>query len=296
MSRGPGPGEPVLPAVAGIARPGDDSSSTARAAIDRWIGALPSRPRLLALGAESGTLFCRLAPQIGRAQVWTVLDADPAALEALYAATAEWCVAQSLAVSWPGRAMLVHTPGGAWRLQGLLADRQQAAMADADALLWRATEAAPAAWIAQLAAQRQPLLISGIATGLVVLRPRHPSDRMVLAPLHRRSGGVGAPARIARLLGAAGFDVRIIATNRRIGRSALAALRGEISEIVASSAAHSQTRAKTMGEWEQMRLRQALAGRLSIEFGQADLLALPAAAEISGRAAREDDGQPDRPG
>ena len=89
----------------------------------RLLARLPARPRLLDLGAGTGSLFRWLAPRIGRAQAWTLVEADRDMVEAAFDTVADRAEAVGLRVTLPSRrTLLVHAPGGAWRVEALVAD------------------------------------------------------------------------------------------------------------------------------------------------------------------------------
>ena len=86
--------------------------STAIAALARL---LPRRPKLLLAGDPS--LIWRVGPPFGRALVITLLDHDRAALGAALSDIAEAAAARGILATWPGRALLLHVAGGAWRIE-----------------------------------------------------------------------------------------------------------------------------------------------------------------------------------
>jgi hypothetical protein len=89
--------------------------------------ALPPRPRILDLGAGTGALLRWLGHWIGRAQAWTLVDADEALITRAFETIADRAEAVGWRVTWPGRrTLLVHSPAGAWRVEGLLADLGEA--------------------------------------------------------------------------------------------------------------------------------------------------------------------------
>ena len=89
------------------------SAALARRLADR----LPRRPRLVDLGAGSGSLFRFLAPIIGRGHDWILLDADAALLDDAFGRTAAWARRQGFAATASGDELLVSTPRGLWRMQ-----------------------------------------------------------------------------------------------------------------------------------------------------------------------------------
>ncbi len=94
------------------------SVALARRLADR----LPARPRLLDLGAGTGSLFRFLAPIIGRGQDWILMDADAALLEDAFGRTAAWARRHGFAATAPNDALLVSTPRGLWRMQAVRRD------------------------------------------------------------------------------------------------------------------------------------------------------------------------------
>ena len=94
------------------------SVALARRLADR----LPRRPRLLDLGAGTGSLFRFLAPIIGRGQDWVLIDSDATLLEEAFGRTAAWARRQGFAATAPGDALLVSTPHGLWRMQAVQRD------------------------------------------------------------------------------------------------------------------------------------------------------------------------------
>src|SRR5512137_1799403 len=86
---------------------------------------LPARPRILDLGAGTGSLLRWMGHFIGRAQAWTLVDADVELIERAFDTIADR--AAGWGVTFPGkRTLLVHSPKGAWRVEGLVADLREA--------------------------------------------------------------------------------------------------------------------------------------------------------------------------
>jgi SAM-dependent methyltransferase len=83
---------------------------------------LPRRPRLLDLGAGTGSLFRFLAPIIGRGQDWLLVDSDAGLLDEAFGRTAAWARRQGFAATAPNDALLVSTPHGLWRMQAVQRD------------------------------------------------------------------------------------------------------------------------------------------------------------------------------
>jgi SAM-dependent methyltransferase len=104
-----------------LREPCDDAARSvalARRLADR----LPRRPRLLDLGAGTGSLFRFLAPIVGRGQDWILVDSDAALLDDAFGRTAAWARRQGFAATAPGDALLISTPHGLWRMQAVQRD------------------------------------------------------------------------------------------------------------------------------------------------------------------------------
>ena len=261
---------------------------------ERLAAALPARPRVLDLGAGTGSLFRWLAPIIGRAQVWTLADADSNLLDAAFIACAEWGMAQGHNVSFPGgahnRALLLHTPRGAWRVEAVrvdLADAPAALALDrADAVVCSALlDLVSPAWLDRFCASlRGPLLACLSVDGRDAFLPRHPADRIVLAGFRRdqqRDKGFGpslgprAPSALRAMVTARGFDVTDATSDWHIPREARPILRTLVRSHAAVAARHMPSHRAAIADWLLTRLRQIAAGRLAIRIGHRDSLALP---------------------
>jgi SAM-dependent methyltransferase len=274
---------------------------------DALIATLPARPRLLDLGAGTGSLFRWLAPRIGRAQAWTLVDADRAMTEAAFETIADRAEGIGLKVTFPNRrTLLVHAPGGAWRVEALIADLAEApraiaaALRDADAVLSSALcDLVTEAWLERMAAGlRVPFYAALCVDGRERFLPPHAADPAIAAGFRRdqsRDKGFGAPAlgprapeAIARIFGARGFAVASVASDwvadarrghpglhpvfRDRGRDFLAHL------VLGHAAAAERQRRGARGPndaWGLARLGQIRDRRLALRIGHRDLLCLP---------------------
>jgi SAM-dependent methyltransferase len=250
---------------------------------------LPARPRLLDLGAGTGSLFRWLAPVIAGPQSWILVDADPALLERAFADCADWARARGWTVTWPHRAMLVHTPGGAWRAEALqvdLPDVDALPLGRADAVLCSALlDQVSLPWLAALVARLQtPLLACLTADGHEQYLPAHPGDMLLRRGLRRDQGrdkgfgpalGAAATAALLRLLQAGGFHLRSASTPWRVSRGELAMLRALVEGRAEAAIEALPSQALLIDDWRRDRLRQALAMRLAIRVRHRDILAIP---------------------
>jgi hypothetical protein len=259
---------------------------------ERLAGVLPLRPVLLDLGAGSGSLFRWLAPIIARAQVWVLVDADEELLLRAFDDIADWAEARGWTVTRPGRgghrALLVHAPFGAWRVEALCIDFAMAPLplGEVDAVVCSALlDLVSAAWVWRLvAALRTPLLACLGVDGRESFLPPHPYDARVRWGFRRDQGrdkgfgpalGRHAPTVLHAALAAHSFNVASALSDWRIPASALAMLAALVpGHAEAAARAHPGSRA-AIDAWRKARMHQAIAGRLAIRVGHRDSLGLP---------------------
>ena len=259
--------------------------------------ALPARPRILDLGAGTGSLLRWLGHWIGRSQAWTLVDADAALIERAFETIAERAEAVGWAATWPGkRTLLVHAPGGAWRIEGFVADLREAPanlpLDRVDAVVNTALcDLVSADWIERVAAacapRRLPFYAALNVTGRERFTPPHPADALVARGFRRdqaRDKGFGgmalgprAPRAIRVAFGARGYEVQSAPSDWIIGRRD-----STMADAIAQGHAEAALRWERRDEhriedWSAARRRQALDGRLAARVGHVDLLALPPA-------------------
>lgn len=268
------------------------------------IARLPARPRLIDLGAGTGSLLRWLAPRIGRAQAWTLVDSDRALIEEAFDVIADRAEGIGFKVTFPNRrTLLVHAPGGAWRIEALIADLAEAPrnlpLQQADAVLSSALcDLVSAAWVERMAAAlRVPFYAALCVDGRDRLWPPHPADGAVGAAFRRdqsRDKGFGgpalgpmAPAAIARAFTARGFAVESAASDwvvhARGGEyAALPVPRAHTADFLRYlvlghlDAARRQWRGRgDVTAWGLRRLAQIDARTLNARIGHRDVLALP---------------------
>jgi hypothetical protein len=257
--------------------------------------ALPARPRIMDLGAGTGALVRWLAPVVGRAQAWTLVDADGGLLSRAFATTADHAEHQG----WPAtfatrKTLLVHAPGGAWRVEGLIADLRDAPaglpLHQVDAVVNTALcDLVSEDWIRRIAAgcarHHLPFYAALNVTGRERFDPPHPADALVNRGFARdqlRDKGFGgialgprAPAVIAAAFAAHGYAVRRAPSDWRIPRRA-----PEMAAAVASGHAQAamgterRARARLL-DWAVDRRAQAGLQRLAARIGHMDILCLP---------------------
>jgi SAM-dependent methyltransferase len=255
---------------------------------------LPERPRLLDLGAGTGSLFRYLAPIIGRPQRWVFADADEALLQAGLARTAHWAEGRGLGTRFsrgsPPSALTILTPVGSWRIETLRVDLARVPrglpLADCDAVVCSALlDLVSRQWMERLFSHlHRPFYASLTVDGRDAWFPRHQADLAVRTAFRRdqdRDKGLGlalgvAAAGTARaLLAARGFETHEARSDWRIprGETRLASL---LARMTAQAAREAEPGRRGRFEaWMAARAGRARAGSLTIRIGHRDILALP---------------------
>ena len=247
----------------------------------RFADRLPRRPRLMDLGAGTGSMFRFLAPIVGRGQDWILVNSDATLLDDAFGRIAAWARRHHFAATAEGEELLVSTPLGLWRMRAVvrdLATLSASCCSDADGVVCSALlDLVSASWLSRLSgALAVPFLACLTVNGCDVWRPRHPSDALVLAAFRRdmrRDKGFG-PALGTSAFGALAATASA-PSDWRIPRTALGMQRALI-DGTADAARHARpAQAAAITAWQEARLRQALRGRLAITIGHRDILALP---------------------
>lgn len=261
----------------------------------RLADALPARPRILDLGSGTGSLIRWLGPIIDRAQAWTMVDADPELMSRAFDTMAERAEAIGIAATFPGKkTLLVHTPGGAWRIEGLLADLAEGPdmlpLDRVDAVVCSALcDLVSRGWVERMAAgcaaHALPFYAALNVTARERFMPPHRGDALVARGFsrdqRREKGfggaalGAGATAALEAAFTARGYTVLRAASDWLIDRRSRE-MAGTIAAGHAAAALGWERRdAAAIRRWAEHRGRQAIAGRLSVAIGHQDLLALP---------------------
>lgn len=243
----------------------------------RLVQRLPQRPRIVDLGAGTGSMFRYLAPIIGRRQDWLLVDADTRLLDEAFGCTAAWARRRGFTATAADNELQIATPHGLWRVEVVAADlgEELPLSTAADAVVCSALlDLVSARWLDRLFDQlHAPFLASLIVDGRDTWRPRDPHDVRPRAAFRRdqfRDKGTGralgptAWAYALRSLAARGFVTASAPSDWHIPRFALGMQRALIDGRGADDAA-----------WQEVRLRQALRGRLAITIGHRDILAFP---------------------
>lgn len=257
--------------------------------------ALPARPHILDLGAGTGSLLRWLGHWVGRAQAWTLVDADAEMVQRAYDTIEERAEAVGWSATWPGkRTLLVHAPGGAWRIEGLATDLAEAPdnlpLDRVDAVVSTALcDLVSADWVATMAAacaeRRLPFYAALNVTGRERFWPPHPADALIARGFRRDQArdkgfggmalGAAAPRVIREAFEAHGYTVLAAPSDWQISRHD-SAMANAIAEGHAQAARGWERRdAAKIEAWAAARRAQALTGRLAVRIGHTDILALP---------------------
>ena len=244
---------------------------------------LPQRPRIVDLGAGTGSMFRFLAPIIGRRQDWLLVDADEALLDEAFGRISAWARRRGFNAASTGDELLVSTPTGLWRIEVRTADLARADDVGGklshgwtcDAVVCSALlDLGSASWLERVfdrvgVAFFASLTVDGRDTWL----PRDHADARVRAAFRRdqfrdkgfgRALGPGASAFALRALAARGYVTASAPSDWHVSRTSLRMQRALIDGRGGGDL-----------RWQETRLRQALRGRLAITIGHRDILALP---------------------
>ncbi len=256
---------------------------------------LPARPRLLDLGSGTGSLIRWLGPIIDRAQAWTMVDADAELMSRAFDTMADTAEALGLSATFPGKkTLLVHTPGGAWRIEGVLtnlADAPDGLPLDrVDAVVCSALcDLVSRRWVASIAAacaaRSLPFYAALNVTGRDRFVPPRRGDALIARGFRRdqrRDKGFGGMALgpdavpvLAEAFAAQGYTVLRAASDWHIDRRDGMLAAEIVSGHAKAALPWERRRSKAILGWAEARRAQVLAGRLSVTIGHEDLLALP---------------------
>jgi len=271
------------------ARSRDLSRRFARALADRQPGVL----RPVDLAAGTGANFRALAPLLGRDQEWLLVDFDPALLVALPGEIARWARRHGWRCEQADGTVTVRTDEATWRVRSRRLDLAQSLeQLDPGAFDGVTTTAfldlVSAAWLerfsAWLARGGGPLLATLTVDGRREWRPAATADPLVDRAFrdHQSSDkgfgpslGGAAAMRLAGRLGSLGFEVLTARSDWRIGAEDPGMLLQLLEESVAVARETAPQAAAAITEWSAQRSALIEAGRLALEVGHVDLLALP---------------------
>lgn len=251
---------------------------------------LPPQPRLMDLGAGSGSLFRWLAPIIGGPQQWLWLDDDPTLLAHGLHYTRVWARRLDYRVMPAPDGLVVVTPRGDWcirtRVHDLHRPPASLPLADADAVACSALlDLFPAGWLAALlgAIAHRPFYAAMSVTAHDRIRPGHRDDALVwrgyvhalrTGPAEPQRLGSAAPPALRALSREHGLHCAAAASDWIIHPRHQAMLQRMIGFVTGGARLALPQHAHRIGRWERRRRREAAEGRLSLRIRHQDLLVL----------------------
>ena len=225
-------------------REGLDSAARDRNLALALVERLPRRPRLVDLGAGTGSLFRFLAPLIGGRQTWIFADIDRSLIEAAFDRTSCWATGRGFnaRLTGPSRAptLTISTAHFAWRIEALAVDLanvpRDLPLDEVDAVVCSAIlDLTSRRWMERLfAGLRTPFYASLTVDGRDAWSPPHRADLAVRLAFQRdqqRAKGLGAALGVdavpvaEELLATSGFETLSATSDwlvgpdeRRLGR------------------------------------------------------------------------------
>ena len=241
------------------------------------------------LGAGTGANLRYLAPRLGGAQDWLLIDDDPRVLGAVETELTRWGELQSAQLTGSGDDLVVRSAGFQCRVHrrrfDLAAQLNEIALPDhalvtSSALL----DLVSASWLQALAvrcrAARARLLFALTYDGRMTCSPSEPEDRMVSILFNRHQTtdkgfgpalGPAAATTSARIFSELGYEVTTRASDWRLqagDRALQTALVGGWLRAALDSAPQEED---TLRGWHRRRLEHIEHGRSELVVGHIDL-------------------------
>lgn len=254
-----------------------------------------ARPRFLDLGAGTGSLTRWLGHFLERPHSWMLADADAELMSRAFDTMMDAAEAMGWKATWPQKkALLVHSPHGAWRIEGILANLAEGL----NRLPWESVDAVTCSalcdlvserWLERLAAilarRKLPFYATLNVSGRERFSPPLPGDALVargfLRDQRRDKGFAGpalgpeAPAAIARVFAAQGYEVLRAPSPWIVPRQARDMAHELAMGHAEAALRHERREAARIREWAEIRGEQADAGQLAVRVEHQDVLCLP---------------------
>lgn len=263
----------------------------------RFAAALAGEPgaprRIVDLAAGSGASFMALAPLVGGAQDWLLIDDDPSLLAAACAEISRWAQGAGWRRWSDDDGVVVETGSARWRVRARKLDLalsvEQVDFSSYHGVTTSAfLDLVSDAWLDRLcglvARERRPLLATLTVDGRREWRPALPQDARIhdaFARHQARDKGFGpalggrAVRRLADGFAARGYEVSTARSDWRIGAEDSDMLRQMVVETAGAAGEAEPAAASLFAEWSERRSAQIRSGALALEVGHLDLLALP---------------------
>jgi hypothetical protein len=253
----------------------------------------PERREIVDLGAGTGANLRYLAPLLGGAQRWLLVD-DDAVLDAAFDVTSEWAVAHGLHAELHDAELRVRGAAGldclvrrarvdlARDLASL--DVPRGALVTSSALL----DLVSAEWLnalaARCAAASSPVLFALNYDGRTTCTPAEPEDAEVLELVNRHQRtdksfgpalGPTAAASAEAAFARHGYRLTVRPSDWRIPAAAAAMQRALVDGWLGAALELAPERHAALTDWRRRRRAHIDGGRSSIVVGHVDLLGVP---------------------
>ncbi|MDB5415757.1 MAG: hypothetical protein JWR10_4092 [Rubritepida sp.] len=254
-----------------------------------------ARPRFLDLGAGTGSLTRWLGHFVGRPHAWVLADGDAELMSRAFDTMMDAAEEIGWAATWPKKkTLLLHSPHGAWRIEGILADlaaTEMLPLESVDAVTCSALcDLVSERWLHALAAamawRKLPFYAALNVSGRERFTPPLTGDALVargFARDQRRDkgfGGIalgaGAPAAITRAFEANGYRVIRAPSPWIIPRQAREMAQELALGHAEAALRHERRSTRQIREWAEKRADQADWGQLAARVDHQDVLCLPA--------------------
>jgi hypothetical protein len=246
-------------------------------------------PTVVDLGAGAGSNVRFLAPLLGGAQRWRLVDHDPALLEAALAATQAWGLARGANVQRTGSHLTVRAAGFTCDVEC-----ERVELADLAAFELPAGGLVTAAalldlvsrdWLETLArrcrAAGAAVCFALTYDGRTTAIPREPEDATVLAMFNRHqlfdkgfgpALGMRAASVAEAVFEAHGYELGVATSDWIIGREAHAMQVALLDGWLSAALEIAPESRLALTSWHERRRAHVLAGRSSLSVGHVDLV------------------------
>ena len=258
-----------------------DARSRSRALAQRFADVLPTSPRVLELGAGTGSLFRWLAPIIRRDQHWVWLDHDAAHLAHGLRATARWALRLGYAARLEPQRLTLGTRCGEWTVETRVHDLHDAALLPVDVSDAVACSALldlfSGQWIGELLRRvgTRPFYAAINVTGCDRIQPRDRNDALVwrgytTSQPHR--AGPHAPMLVRQFCDQFDLPFESASSDWHIPAHHRAMLHQMLDFISEAARRSMLQQRRQIDVWEQRRRAAVRAQRLTLHIAHCDLL------------------------
>jgi hypothetical protein len=241
------------------------------------------------LGCGAGSNLRHLAPLIGGAQRWRLVDHDPRLLETAVATTHAWADERGCAVKRSGSALAIRGGDLECEVACEPADLTELAVVDlpASGLVTAAAllDLVSPSWLDELAqrcrAARATVCFALSYDGRTALEPSEPEDSEVLALFNRHqlgdkgfgpALGPGAAAAAESAFEGHGYEIRVAPSDWVIGSNETTLQLELLDGWLGAAREMAPERHTALNSWHDRRRAHVTAGRSSLRVGHIDLI------------------------